>query len=218
MGRALGPSRRVPPPAPTLGTRPAPAALGGGPSAAIDRSRMDSAPEAFDHLLRERSAALLRTAYLLTGDRHLAEDLLQAALTKTYLRWSSLRDEAAAEAYVRKVMVSVYTRWWQRKWNGERPTADLPDVELLDPYGAADEREYVRTLLTSLPRRQRAVIVLRFYEDMSEKDIAEALGISPGTVKSTASAAMGRLRAMVADDSSPPGPQDRPSVIAPREK
>lgn len=159
-------------------------------------------PEAFDRLLRERSAALLRTAYLLTGDRHLAEDLLQSALAKTFQRWGTLRDEAAGEAYVRKVMVSIYTRWWQRKWNGERPTAELPDVELLDPYGAADEREYVRTLLDSLPRRQRAVIVLRFYEDMSERDIAEVLEISPGTVKSTASAAMTRLRAMIAEDSS----------------
>ncbi|RZS78988.1 RNA polymerase sigma-70 factor (sigma-E family) [Motilibacter rhizosphaerae] len=156
-------------------------------------------PEAFDRLLRERSAALLRTAYLLTGDRHLAEDLLQSALTKTYLRWETLRDEAAAEAYVRKVMVSIYTRWWQRKWNGERPTAELPDVELLDPYGAADDREHVRRLLAQLPRRQRAVIVLRFYEDMSEKEIAESLGISPGTVKSTASAAMGKLRALLAE-------------------
>ncbi|RKS69234.1 RNA polymerase sigma-70 factor (sigma-E family) [Motilibacter peucedani] len=160
-------------------------------------------PEAFDRLLRDRSAALLRTAYLLTGDRHLAEDLLQSALTKTFQRWSTLRDEAAGEAYVRKVMVSIYTRWWQRKWNGERPTAELPDVELLDPYGAADEREYVRRLLTSLPRRQRAVIVLRFYEDMSEKDIAEALEISTGTVKSTASAAMTRLRTMIAEEQGP---------------
>ena len=167
------------------------------------------AEESFREYVRARLDRLSKVAYLLTGDRHLAEDLLQAALTKTYLRWSSLRDEAAAEAYVRKVMVSVYTRWWQRKWNGERPTAELPDVELLDPYGAADEREYVRTLLTSLPRRQRAVIVLRFYEDMSEKDIAEALGISPGTVKSTASAAMTRLRTLVADDS---------PVTTPREK
>ena len=156
-------------------------------------------PEAFDRLLRERSAALLRTAYLLTGDRHLAEDLLQAALTKTYLRWDSLRDDGAAEAYVRRVLVTTYTRWWQRKWHGERPTAELPEVELLDPYAAADDREQVRRLLASLPRRQRAVIVLRFFEDLPEKEIAEVLGISPGTVKSTASAAMAKLRRMVAE-------------------
>jgi RNA polymerase sigma-70 factor (sigma-E family) len=156
-------------------------------------------PEAFDRLLRQRSPALLRTAYLLTGDRHLAEDLLQAALTKTYLRWGSLRDDGAAEAYVRRVMVTTYTRWWQRKWNGERPTAELPEVELLDPYAAADDREHVRRLLASLPRRQRAVIVLRFYEDLPEKEIAETLGISPGTVKSTASAAMAKLRALLED-------------------
>ena len=172
---------------------------------------MSSVEDGFDRLLRDRSAALLRTAFLLTGDRFLAEDLLQTALAKTYLRWSSLRDEAAGEAYVRKVLVSVYTRWWQRKWNGERPTDVLPDIDLVDPYGEADEREYVRALLADLPRRQRAVIVLRFYEDMSEKDIAEALGISAGTVKSTASAALTRLRTMVADESAAEVPE---SVVA----
>jgi DNA-directed RNA polymerase specialized sigma24 family protein len=107
------------------------------------------------------------------------------------------------------VMVTTYTRWWQRKWHGERPTADLPDIELLDPYGAVDDREHVRRLLAELPRRQRAVIVLRYYEDLPERDIAEALGMSPGTVKSTAAAAMAKLRAMLAEhgeDAPPPEP------------
>jgi RNA polymerase sigma-70 factor (sigma-E family) len=153
--------------------------------------------DAFERLVRDRSSAMKRTAYLLTGDHYLAEDLLQAALTKTYLRWGTLRDQGAAEAYVRRVMVSISTRWWQRRWHGERPTEVLPEgLVLTDEYAHADERSVTRALLDGLAPRQRAVVVLRFYEDLPERDVADLLGISVGTVKSTTAKALVRLRAL----------------------
>jgi RNA polymerase sigma-70 factor (sigma-E family) len=166
----------------------------------------------FNRLLRDRSPAMLRTAFLFTGDHYLAEDLLQAALTKTYLRWGNLRDERAGEAYVRKVMASVYTRWYRRKWNAEYPTLDLPERGALDPYPASDDRIVVSELLRSLSRRQRAVVVLRFFEDLSEKDVADMLGISVGTVKSTTAAALAKLRASTSSERPPLRPGGREEV------
>jgi RNA polymerase sigma-70 factor (sigma-E family) len=159
--------------------------------------------EAFDRLLRDRSKALLRTAYLLTGDHQLAEDLVQTSLTKTYLRWGSLRDEAAGEAYVRRVMVTTYTKWWRRKWNGEDPTEAVPDRPghaSDDAFGAADDRDVLRRVLAGLSRRQRACVVMRFYGDLSEATVAAELGISVGTVKSTTSRALARMREAVGGD------------------
>lgn len=159
----------------------------------------EAADESFDRLVRARSAALQRTAYLLTGDHHLAEDLVQATLAKTYTRWGRLRDPAAGEAYARRVMVSLATRWWSRRWRGERPTALLPEqVELRDEAGEVVARELARVLLAGLGPRQRAVVVLRFYEDLSERETAELLGMAVGTVKSTTSAALVRLRELAA--------------------
>ena len=170
----------------------------GGPrpnGGVADISTSDAPPLAFERLVRDRGPALLRTAYLLTGDPYLAEDLLQASLAKTYLRWGRLRHEEAAESYVRKIMVSLNTRWWRRRWKGERPTAVLPEPATgLDDYAAVDDRDEVRSLLTSLAPRQRAVLVLRFYEDRSERDTADLLGISVGTVKSTTARALSKLR------------------------
>jgi RNA polymerase sigma-70 factor (ECF subfamily) len=154
-------------------------------------------PLAFERLVRLRGPALVRTAYLMTGDPFLAEDLVQAALTKTYLRWGRLRHEDAAEAYVRKVMMSLAGRWWQRKWNGERPTEVLPEAPAAtDDYAVVDERAATRALLMSLAPRQRAVLVLRYYEDLPEREVAEVLGMSVGTVKSTTSKALARLRVL----------------------
>jgi RNA polymerase sigma-70 factor, ECF subfamily len=149
--------------------------------------------EAFDTLVRARAAALLRTAFLLTGDAQQAEDLLQTALTTTYLHWSRLRDEQAAEAYTRRVMVTTYARWWRRRWRGETPTADLPE-DGSDPYERLDEQDRMARGLQTLTRRQRACVVLRYYEDLSEQQIAVTLGMAPGTVKSTTARALARLR------------------------
>lgn len=148
---------------------------------------------AFDALVRARAAALLRTAYLLTGDAQDAEDLVQAALTTTYLHWSSLRDEQAAEAYTRRVMATTYARWWRRRWRGEMPVAELPESGS-DPYERLDEHDRMARALRTLTRRQRACVVLRFYEDLTEVQVAAVLGVAPGTVKSTTARALERLR------------------------
>jgi RNA polymerase sigma-70 factor (ECF subfamily) len=150
----------------------------------------------FREFVAARSTALLRTAYLLTGgDWALAEDLLQTTLTKTYLAWGRIRDRQALESYVRRTLATTATSWWRRRWHGERPTAVLPEVGRTDPGIAFDERDALWRLVLALPVRQRAVLVLRFYEDMSEAEIAHTLGVSPGTVKSHASRALATLRA-----------------------
>lgn len=151
--------------------------------------------EAFEALVDARSTALLRTAYLLTGDWATAEDLLQTALAKTWFRWHTIRDPHAAEAYVRQVMSRTFATWWRRRWRGETPTEVLPDHAAADPYTGVDARDLLRRALAELPPRQRAIVVLRFYEDLTEAQVAEALGCSVGTVKSTVSRALVRLRA-----------------------
>lgn len=154
----------------------------------------------FEALVDARSTSLLRTAYLLTGDWGTAEDLLQTALAKTWFRWDALRDTHAAEAYVRQVMSRTFATWWRRRWRGEIPTAVLPDQPDHDPYTGVVTRDLLRRALAELPPRQRAIVVLRFYEDLSEAQVAETLGCSVGTVKSTVSRALVRLRQSGLDD------------------
>jgi RNA polymerase sigma-70 factor, ECF subfamily len=155
-------------------------------------------PEAdidFRTFVAARSPALLRTAYLLAGgDWALAEDLLQTALTKTYLAWGRIKDSNARESYVRTTMARTATSWWRRKWHGERSTLDLPERSEPDHTGQLAERDALWRLVMTLPQRQRAVLVLRFYEDLSEAEIAHTLGLSPGTVKSHTSRALATLR------------------------
>jgi RNA polymerase sigma-70 factor (sigma-E family) len=144
----------------------------------------------FDEFVAARSSRLLRTAYLLTHDHALAEDLLQTALTKAWFAWS--RIEREPEPYVRRILVNTYATWWRRRWNGERSHADVPERATQDD--APDERHDLWAATARLPRRQRAVIVLRFAEDLSEAETARILGISPGTVKSQTSKALAKLR------------------------
>ncbi len=92
-------------------------------------------------------------------------------------------------------MATTATRWWRRRWTGERPTAELPEHAGPHEYEPVDDRDRLRRALAELPARQRAMVVLRFYEDLSEAETAEALGVSVGTVKSTTSRALARLRA-----------------------
>jgi RNA polymerase sigma-70 factor (ECF subfamily) len=150
----------------------------------------------FREFVAARSPALLRTAYLFAGgDWALAEDLLQTSLTKTYLAWGRIRNREAPDSYVRRTLATTATSWWRRRWHGERPTAMLPESGGTDPAVEFDERDALWRLVLALPVRQRAVLVLRFYEDMSEADIAHNLGLSPGTVKSHAARALATLRA-----------------------
>ncbi|MBV1856055.1 SigE family RNA polymerase sigma factor [Catellatospora tritici] len=146
----------------------------------------------FDEFVRTRSRHLLRIAYLLTGDHALAEDLLQTALARSWSAWR--RIDGDPEAYVRQVLVNTYNSWWRRRWNGERPTEALPEQPISAPQVAVDERDQVWRALSRLPRQQKLVLVLRYFEDLSEAEIASALGISNGSVKSHASKALAKLR------------------------
>ena len=149
-----------------------------------------AAEDEFRDFAVARSRSLRRTAYLLTGDHQYAEDLLQTTLTKVYLAWDRIRDPHAAEAYARRTLVTTYTSWWRRRSWQERPT-DVVE-EQVEPDGSDDlvDRADLWRLLHQLPRQQRAVLVLRFYEDLSVNGTAEALGIGIGTVKSHTSRAL----------------------------
>jgi RNA polymerase sigma-70 factor (sigma-E family) len=154
---------------------------------------MEGQAPTFEEFVASRGRDLWRTAWLLTGDSHKAEDLVQATLAKCWSRWSSIAREGSAEAYVRRAMLNTYTDWWRRRWNGERPTEVLPETAVRFD-GPADERRDTLAALAGLPRGQRAVLVLRFYEDLTEAQTAEVLGISVGTVKSQTSRALSALR------------------------
>ena len=146
----------------------------------------------FAEFVAARSPALLRTAYLLTGDWAAGEDLLQTTLEQCWRRWGRLRGNP--EAYVRQAMLRTFLSWRRRRWTGEVPTQELPEVGVDDATGAVDDRDRVWQALLRLPRRQRAVVVLRYFDDLSESETAHALGISVGTVKSQASKALASLR------------------------
>jgi RNA polymerase sigma-70 factor (sigma-E family) len=149
--------------------------------------------EAFDAFVAARSPALLRSAYLLCGDRGRAEDLVQTALAKVWLRWDRVGAMDHVEAYVRRVLFSGYVAWW-RRGRREVAVADVPDGRRLDHAGGVGDRTDVTAALRRLPKGQRAVVVLRFYEDMTEAQAAEVLGCSVGTVKSQTARALARLR------------------------
>ena len=164
---------------------------------------------AFRDYVLTRGPALLRTATLLTGNRADAEDLVQAALAKTYLAWSKINDHAALDAYVRRAMVNTHISWWRRPARGI-PTDELPDQVVADHARESDMAEVVRRALDRLPQRMRAAVMLRYFEDMTEPEIAAALGISLGTVKSTVSRAVAKLRidAELGEDSDGLVPRD----------
>jgi RNA polymerase sigma-70 factor (sigma-E family) len=150
-------------------------------------------PADFHDYVLARRRSLLRTAWLLTGDWHAAEDLVQIALMRCYPRWSRV-EPGSADAYVRRAMVNVFTSSRRRRWRGEVPTAELPETVATDEYAAVDQRHTVLIALAGLPARQRATVVLRFFDDASEADAAAALGCSVGTVKSQTSKALAELR------------------------
>ena len=155
----------------------------------------ERAREDFRTYVVGRSPALLRTAYLLTGSRTDAEDLLQTALAKTYLAWDRIREREAVDGYVRRVMVNTQTSFWRRRRVDERPTAELPEHGTgRDETADLDLHDALWTALAALPKRQRAMVVLRYYEDLSEAETARVMGVSVGTVKSTTSRALAKLR------------------------
>lgn len=155
---------------------------------------LGTAAPSFEEYVAARGPALWRSAWLLTGDAHRAEDLVQATLLKCWSRWLRLSTrDGSIDAYVRRVLVTTYTDWWRRRWTGEVPTEELPERSWTDE-GLAAERRDVLAALARLPRAQRAVVVLRYYDDLTEAQTADALGVSVGTVKSHTSRALKALR------------------------
>lgn len=147
-------------------------------------------PDGFAEFVLARQAALLRTAYLLTGHPQDAEDLVQTTLVKVVPQWRRIADNP--EPYVRRVLVNEnVSRWRRRRWR-EHSTDDVPEQLADDPDVA--ELVVVRAALSALAPRQRAVLVLRYYEGLSEAEIAATLGIAPGTVKSQARDGLAKLR------------------------
>ncbi|MEV6966708.1 SigE family RNA polymerase sigma factor [Hamadaea sp. NPDC051192] len=146
----------------------------------------------FEEFVRTRSHHLLRLAYALTGDHAHAEDLVQTALARSWSAWRRVTGDP--EPYVRRILVNTFNSWWGRRWRGELPTETLPDRIATAPQSSVDDRDEVRQALLRLPRQQRAVVVLRYLEDLSEAQTAELLGITPGAVKTHSSRALTRLR------------------------
>ena len=153
-----------------------------------------SGPDSFEEYVAARRGALLRTAYLLTGSHDDAEDLVQVALIKAVPHWKRIADHP--EPYVRKILArESVSRWRRRRWR-ELPSDDLPETPV---DGPAAERVELQGALARLAPRQRAVIVLRYYEDLTEVETARVLGVAVGTVKSQHHDAMVRLRELVPD-------------------
>ncbi|NBE80605.1 SigE family RNA polymerase sigma factor [Micromonospora rubida] len=152
----------------------------------------------FEEFVTARGGSLLRFALMLTGDRHQAEDLVQSVLAKAYVRWDRVAGMSQPEAYLKRVLVNENLRWWRRRSSREVPVAAPDDGPAgSDAVGSHAAREAAWALLGRLPRRQRAVLALRYYEDLSDTQIAEVLGCTPGTVRSQAARALATLRAVV---------------------
>ncbi|MEY9888120.1 RNA polymerase sigma-70 factor (sigma-E family) [Catenulispora sp. MAP5-51] len=148
----------------------------------------------FQAYMAARWPVLVRTAYLLTGDRFLAEDLAQTALTRVYASWRRVRRADDVDAYVRRVLVNANSGRFRKRRVAEHLVAAPQDGRSHVPHEPLAQRSTVMAALAELPPRQRAVVVLRYWEDLSEREVAAALGCSTGTVKSQSSKALARLR------------------------
>lgn len=150
--------------------------------------------ESFHEYARSRLPMLSRVAFLLTGDAHLADDLVQLTLVRVASRWEQLAGGPNPDAYVRRVLYTQHVSWWRRVRREALPAAVLPERAVPDFAGAAATALAVRAALAKLAPRQRAVLVLRYFEDLTETETAAALGVSVGTVKSQTRDALARLR------------------------
>jgi len=161
----------------------------------------DHSPGTFEAYVAARGAALLRFAVLLTGDAHRAEDLVQDALAKAYLRWSRIRRADQPDVYVRRVLINGSRAWWRRSANHELPVEAPTDrAGPGDLSTEAAERDSVRQMIAQLPHRQRAVLVLRYYEDLDDATISEILECTTATVRTHAMRALQRLRGALASN------------------
>ena len=165
----------------------------------------------FADYMAARQPGLLRTAYLLTGDRHTAEDLVQTSFAKLYLSWERVQNRESVDAYLRRILVNENNSLWRRAWKRrEVSTDEVPDrVAGTDRHDHGESAALWR-FVQGLPKKQRAVIVLRYYEELSEAETAEVLGVAVGTVKSQASRALASMRKQVT--SQPMITQDGPEL------
>lgn len=161
---------------------------------ATDRTSAKDAE--FAAWMTARQPALLRTAYLLTGDHHSAEDLVATTLAKVYLSWDKVQRREVIDGYARRILVNENNSTWRRAWKKREVSSDeIPErVTIHDTYDDGRSRQ-LWDFVQTLPKKQRAVVVLRYYEELSEAETADALDISIGTVKSQASRALATLRA-----------------------
>jgi RNA polymerase sigma-70 factor (sigma-E family) len=151
--------------------------------------------DGFAEFASANARRLRHIARLLTGDPDRAEDLLQIALARSYRRWDRISRYDDPVAYVRRVMVNAHTDWWRRRWRHEVPTGQLPDGPTSGDLAADHaDRDLLARALAGLSPRERAVVVLRYYADLSEQEIARTLGVAPGTVKSASARALAKLR------------------------
>ncbi|WP_316780004.1 SigE family RNA polymerase sigma factor [Streptomyces sasae] len=148
----------------------------------------------FEDYVRTRQATLLRTARRLVPDPLEAQDLLQTALARTYDRWDRIADKRLADAYLRRVMINTRTEWWRARKLEEVPTEQLPDASVDDSTEQHAARALLLDVLKVLAPQQRSVVLLRHWEQMSTDETATALGMAPGTVKSTLHRALAQLR------------------------
>ena len=156
----------------------------------------------FEEFVEQQGGALLRLAFVLTGDRHLAEDLTQSVLVDVYRQWRKVASASSSEAYVRRMLVNAHLSWRRRRWTSERP------VEVTDRDAGSEpdtavrvvERDAMRARLAGLAPRARTVLVLRFYADLDDAAIAEAMGVTESSVRATASRALAALRSAGAQD------------------
>ncbi|RBM05665.1 SigE family RNA polymerase sigma factor [Streptomyces sp. PT12] len=154
-------------------------------------------PPTFTSYVQARGTVLLRAARSLTANPSDAEDLLQTALTKTYLAWERIQDHRAVDGYVRRALINTRTSLWRKRRVDEFAVEELPEPDPLpqpDPAEQQAIRDAMWRAVVKLPARQRAMVVLRYYEDLSEASTAEVLGVSVGTVKSAVSRALAKLR------------------------
>ncbi|GLH96650.1 SigE family RNA polymerase sigma factor [Phytohabitans aurantiacus] len=158
-----------------------------------------AAPDSFRDYVHARGAALSRTALLLTSDPHLAEDLVQQTLIAVASRWERVMAGGDPDAYVRRALYHQHISWW-RRWRREPvPVERLPEPAGFEPHGGLDTAIAVRQALRRLTPKQRAVLVLRYFDDLTEAQTAAVLGVGVGTVKSQVRDALARLRTVAPD-------------------
>ena len=153
-----------------------------------------TAPPDFESYVAARRPSLRRTAYLLTGDWDRAEDVVQDALTNLFLHWRRASRARSVDAYVRRTLVNSYLSEKRRPWRRERSTDVLPETAYAGPADAGDERDALRRALATLGPSQRAVVVLRYWDDLSVEETAAALGCSTGNVKIQSARGLAHLR------------------------